>query len=77
MTQPEDDTTKTVAKTLWSETVLEILYEMLRRGKGDGEIRKLLREAKDKGFTREYIEGKVRKLIDEQTAMRVRALYPK
>ena len=77
MSNREEETTKTVAKTLWSETVLEILYETLRRGKGDAEIRKLLKEVKQKGFKRDYVEEKVRKLVHDQAADRVRHLYPK
>jgi len=77
MTKRDEETTKTVAKTLWSETVLEILYESLRRNKGDAEIRKLLKEVKQKGFDLEYVEGKVTKLIDDRAADRVRVLYPK
>ena len=38
----EDD--KTVAKTLWSETILEILYESLRRNKDDATIIEILKE---------------------------------
>lgn len=77
MAHRDEETTKTVAKTLWSETVLEVLYECLRRDKGDAEIRKLLKEVQQKGFDRDYVEKKVTKLISDKAASRVRLLYPK
>ena len=77
MNKPEEDTTRTVAKTLWSETILEILYETVRRGKSDRDIRKILKDVSAKGFKRDYVVDKVRKLVDEPAAERVRSLFPK
>lgn len=73
----EEDTTKTTAKTLWTETILEILYESLRRNKGDADIRKVLEEVRSKGFRRSYIIEKVEKKVDAKAASRVRALLGK
>ena len=77
MNKPEEDTTRTVAKTLWSETILEILYETVRRGKSDRDIRKILKDVSAKGFKCDYVVNKVRKLVDEPAAERVRSLFPK
>jgi len=68
------DTTRTTAKTLWTETVLEILYETLRKKKDDTQLRNVLKEVQAKGFKREAIIEKVRKKVDAQAAARVRAL---
>lgn len=74
MIHDDEDTTKTVAKTLWSETILEILYESLRQKKGDDNIRDVLKEVQQKGFQRSYILDKVEKKVDAQAAARVRTL---
>lgn len=66
--------TTTVAKTLWSETVLEILYESLRKNKPDAAIRDTLREVRLKGFKPQYIIEKVGKKVDKTAAIRVKAL---
>jgi len=77
MTDDTTDTTKTTAKTLWSETILEILYETLRRNKPDKELIGVLKEVQQKGFKRDYILEKVMKKVDERSATRVRHLLNK
>ncbi len=74
MTDDTTDTTKTAAKTLWSETILEILYETLRKNKSDKELIGVLKEVQQKGFKRDYILKKVAKKVDDQAATRVRHL---
>ncbi len=71
------DTTKTSAKTLWSETILEILYETLRKNKPDKELLGVLKEVQQKGFKRDYILEKVAKKVDDRAATRVRQLLNK
>jgi len=70
----DDDTTRTTARTLWTETILEILYDSLSRNKDDGTIRGVLREVLDKGYKPAYIIEKVRGKVDESAAARVRKL---
>ena len=77
MTDDNTDTTKTTAKTLWSETILEILYETLRKNKPDKELIGVLKEVQQKGFKRDYILEKVMKKVDERSATRVRHLLNK
>ena len=77
MTDENTDTTKTTAKTLWSETILEILYETLRRNKSDKELLRVLKEVQQKGFKRDYILEKVLKKVDERSATRVRQMLNK
>ena len=79
MSQDDDstktqDTTRTTAKTLWTETILEVLYETLRKKKDDTQLRNVLKEVQAKGFKREAIIEKVRKKVDAQAAARVRML---
>lgn len=75
--QEDEDTTKTTAKTLWSETVLEILYETLRRNKPDKDVIAVLKEAAQKGFKRDYLVEKVTRKVDDRAALRVRQLFGK
>jgi len=77
MTDDNTDTTKTSAKTLWSETILEILYETLRKNKPDKELIGVLKEVREKGFKRDYILEKVAKKVDERASTRVRQLLNK
>jgi hypothetical protein len=68
------DTTRTTAKTLWTETILEVLYETLRKKKDDTQLINVLKEVQAKGFRRDVIIEKVGKKVDAQAAARVRAL---
>lgn len=77
MNEEDSDTTKTTAKTLWTETVLEILYETLRRNRPDKDVAVALKEAQQKGFKKDYLMEKVAKKVDERAAQRVRQLFPK
>ena len=77
MTDDTTDTTKTAAKTLWSETILEILYETLRKNKPDKELIGVLKEVQQKGFKRDYILEKVAKKVDDRAATRVRKMLNK
>jgi len=72
----DDDTTRTT-RTLWTETILEILYDSLDRNKDDGTIRSILREVLDKGYKPGYIIDKVRGKVNESAAARVRLLLQK
>lgn len=72
-----DNDDKTVAKTLWSETLVEILLAALKKGSGDDEIRGIIRELKEKGFRKSYVIDKVRREIDDNAARRVRLLLEK
>ena len=68
----EDD--KTIAKTLWSDTLIDMLITSLKAGKSDDQIKGLLKECKEKGFEADYLTGKVTKEIDAHAAMRIRRL---
>lgn len=73
----DDDTTRTTAKTLWTETLLEILFESLRKNKDDATLRSVLREVQEKGYKPFYIVDKVRQKVDDRAAHRVNALLRK
>ena len=70
----DDNTSLTTAKTLWTETILEILYQSLKANKPDNAIKDVLKEVRDKGFKPDYICEKVEKKVDKKAAIRVRGL---
>lgn len=70
-------TSVTTAKTLWTETILEILYQTLRTKKPDADLKKVLKEVIDKGFRPSQIVAKVEKKVDKQAALRVKGLLQK
>lgn len=68
----EDDTT--IAKTLWSETLIDMLIASLKANKADVQIKGLLKECKQKGFKASYLTEKVRKELDQAAASRIKRL---
>ena len=70
-------TSVTTAKTLWTETILEILYQTLKAKKPDPELKSVLKEVMDKGFRPSQIVDKVEKKVDKQAALRVKNLLQK
>jgi hypothetical protein len=72
MTDDGDD--KTIAKTLWSDTLIDMLVASLKADKSDAQIKGLLKECKEKGFKASYLTGKVRKELDERSVMRIKKL---
>ncbi len=65
---------KTITKTLWSETMIEMLCAALKANKSDDQIKGLLLECKQKGFKASYLTGKIRKELDEAAAARLKKL---
>lgn len=65
MTQHKDD--KTVAKTLWSDTLIA-----LRRNSTDEQLLDIIGELNAKGYSDAYLVKKAGKEIDENAARRIR-----
>ena len=76
-TETSDPTTVTVAKTLWSETLIDLLIVSLEKNQSDDKVRELLKELKQKKFKADYIIGKIRKALGEKEANRVKLLLGK
>jgi len=70
----DDTTQKTIAKTLWSETLIDLLIVSLEKNLSDKKVTELLRELKQKKFKRDYIIGKIKKALGEKEANRVKLL---
>jgi len=74
MIENDDTTQKTIAKTLWSETLIDLLIVSLEKNLSDEKVTELLRELKQKKFKRDYIIGKIKKALGEKEANRVKLL---
>lgn len=70
----DNDEHETVAKTLWSETLIEALCINLKKDKPGAAILEMLREIKAKGFKPDYLNSKIKKDVGEAAAGRVRSL---
>ncbi len=64
----------TLPKTLWSETLLEMLYVSLDKQRPDREILKLLMDLRSKGFRASYIVEKVNEEIGPGSIPRLKTL---
>ena len=73
-TDNSDDNTKTIAKTLWSETLIDVLMVALEKNAADDKIIDILKELKQKKFKASYITDKVRRSRNETDAHRVKQL---
>lgn len=71
------DEEQTELKTLWSETILEILYAALQKDKSDAQIIDALKDIQKKGYKPDYIINKVEKKVDKQASIRVKNLLKK
>lgn len=72
--EQSDKTTATTYKTLWTETIFEVLYLALKYDKPDKDVREILRMVKLKGSKSDYIIRKVNQKLGEVEAQRVRML---
>lgn len=68
------------SETLWSETMLEMLFFALREAERDPkigrdkEIREILRELRTKGYRSSFLVDQAKTRIDATAAWRVRRL---
>lgn len=60
--------------TLWSGTLLEILYAALKSGKSDDAVKEVLKDLGAKGFKRDYLAEQVEERLGAQAAVRVKRL---
>lgn len=67
-----DDTT--MPKTLWSETLLEMLTIALQKNRPDREILQLLMEIREKGFRASYVVDKITKDLGPEPVPRLKSL---
>jgi len=77
MEENDNSSTTTTARTIWSETLLEILYESLQHKKSDESIREVLRDLRTQGMKPDTIIREVAKKVDEQAIVRVMGLLMK
>jgi len=77
MEENDNSSTTTTVRTIWSETLLEILYESLQQNKPDDPIREVLRDLRIQGMKPDAIIREVAKKADEQATVRVMGLLMK
>lgn len=70
----DEQTSMTTAKTLWTETILEILYLALKYDSPDDKVREVLKQVRMKGCKAAYIIRKVDQKLGEHAALRVKGL---
>lgn len=75
MSDNTDD--KTVAKTLWSDTLIDIFLIALRKNSTDEQMKEIIRDLNAKGYKNDYLVDKAGRDIDENAARRVRLLVNK
>lgn len=68
---------KTVPKTLWSETQLEVLYETLKKRRPDHVLLEILVDLRARGFNKHYLLRKIEKHTDPESLLRVKRLFGK
>ena len=74
----DDSTTRddtTLKKTLWSETLLDILYDALERNRPDYVLLEILTDLRGKGFKKQYLIKKVEQNNGEQAARRLKKIF--
>jgi len=64
----------TSPKSLWSETIFEILFDLLEANKPDRDILRVLAEIRDKGYKKSYVIRKVEKKLGKSTAARINSM---
>ncbi len=72
MTDDEEDAT--LAKTLWSETIIDLLQIALDKEKPDDQVKEIAKECMQKGFKKDYLVEKITKELGNNAAFRLKQL---
>jgi hypothetical protein len=67
----------TIPKTLWSETIIDILIDALRTGRPDDQIIPVIKGIYSRQFNTSYLLKKVQKELGQQASARVYAIIKK
>jgi len=69
-----DDNDATLAKTLWSETIIDLLKIALEKDKSDDQVKEIAKECMQKGFKKDYLVQKITKELGNNAAFRLKQL---
>ena len=69
-----DEDEKTIAKTLWSESLIDALLVGLKKKVPDAKLKDLIKDIIARGYKQDYIIQKVTKEMGAPVAMRVKQL---
>lgn len=77
MTITEENSVHThTLKTLWSETLFEMLYESIQHNWSSNAVREILKELLQKGYRMQHLKRKVQKRFGEEGVRRLtRKMY--
>ena len=70
----DDKNDETLAKTLWSETIIDLLVIALEKEKPDEQIKEIAQECMQKGFKKDYLVQKITKELGDKVAFRLKRL---
>ena len=71
---PHGNEDKTIPKTLWSATLIDMLIEALKKDKPDAQVVASVSSLQKRGFNNSYIIRKVRRELDKTKLERLLAL---
>lgn len=65
----------TLPKTLWSETLFDLLFDAVRRKKSDAELKGILRDLKKRGYRADYVLSKIQRELGRDGVARVNKFF--
>ena len=63
---------RTATKTLWTETLIELLYSALKKSRNDRRVLKIVYGLKQRGLGAGYLLHRVRKDLGDRAAARLK-----
>lgn len=66
---------QTLPKTLWSETLFDLLFDAVRRKKSDAEVKGILRDLKRRGYRADYVLSKIQRELGPDGLSRVNRFF--
>jgi transcriptional regulator CtsR len=71
MPKTEEELLKTDLRTLWSETLIELLHDAVKENWSDKAIKEIIKELYNKGYTTERLMTMLDKKIGPEAATRL------
>ena len=71
---PHDNEDKTIPKTLWSATLIDMLIDALKKEQSDAKVVASVSSLQKRGFNNSYIIRKVRRELDKNKLNRLLTL---
>ena len=65
----------TLPKTLWSETLFDLLVDAIRRNRADATIKEILRDLKKRGYKADYVLSKIERELGREGLARIKHFF--